>query len=809
MGGKSQQRVAGNVKPANSRRVRELLMNKQHNFSNIITFSALSNANNSNQASSIESESKTDNQVEKNKHTRNEPKVESILKPQASPVVGEKPKLIVKKIAGRDCFSRVTFSEDTNLPSEDVPQKCGVFLPPTEPIENLSKPEEEKISQLETDGAVYDAVSHDDADSDSSDDSCHYDEREENYLDFDDFMDKLEDFKEYSRSTRASSTPLTELEDDLVDREITVSKMFRYMIKNFCSEISILEWDMAMGRLERWVKWSVQIFSGDSSSIRDKHIELLTRALMLLNELVLFAKSVEIRRKSEENLDYLPMFLLEEWNWHLFEKESFKSMIALFFKVVKTISTTNEERAKNIKPLLRVLARVIVSIDDKSLFSNIEISNQLGIDADLDSGYKLPANSVLCELDCRKFSHFIGICRHLSSNDRVALIVAHSVLKKLMKDVSKDSASASILSDDLNTVEDVPIFPPRILMATLTSRDSIMTVLLSDFKESDSSVTIEPKSDSYACTLSYLFIWDLIIDYIAEAPKEVSCRIIHSLKRLGLIQRLLDHIVMLFPPLTERNPLHLKFKKRKNKVGMKSEYPEDDWSLTEYLKEPLRNHITRPINEIELIAIHLYFSMSRLMPVTVRKWYNNSANKRLCNLANEYTVKYISPIICTMEMNFVQAKCKERTSSTELNNLVIKARPSAKEVYTIYIRDEFKMELTIKLPNNYPLGPMQIDGGKRVGVTDVKWRSWLLQLTTFLSQQNGPILDGIDLWRKNIDKRFEGVEKCTICFSILHSNYQLPKKRCQTCANMFHNMCLYKWFESSGNSTCPLCRNPW
>ena len=34
----------------------------------------------------------------------------------------------------------------------------------------------------------------------------------------------------------------------------------------------------------------------------------------------------------------------------------------------------------------------------------------------------------------------------------------------------------------------------------------------------------------------------------------------------------------------------------------------------------------------------------------------------------------------------------------------------------------------------------------------------MLQLTTFLIHQNGSIHEGLNLWKKNVDKRFEGVE---------------------------------------------------
>ena len=37
-------------------------------------------------------------------------------------------------------------------------------------------------------------------------------------------------------------------------------------------------------------------------------------------------------------------------------------------------------------------------------------------------------------------------------------------------------------------------------------------------------------------------------------------------------------------------------------------------------------------------------------------------------------------------------------------------------------------------------------------------------------------MDGLILWKRNVDKRFEGVDDCMICFSVIHgSNYSLSK----------------------------------
>lgn len=74
-----------------------------------------------------------------------------------------------------------------------------------------------------------------------------------------------------------------------------------------------------------------------------------------------------------------------------------------------------------------------------------------------------------------------------------------------------------------------------------------------------------------------------------------------------------------------------------------------------------------------------------------------------------------------------------------------------------------------------PLSPQQVQCGRRIGVSASLWRSWMLQLSMFMTNQNGGILDALKTWKQNVDKKFAGMEECTVCFSIVHgSNYQLP-----------------------------------
>ena len=79
---------------------------------------------------------------------------------------------------------------------------------------------------------------------------------------------------------------------------------------------------------------------------------------------------------------------------------------------------------------------------------------------------------------------------------------------------------------------------------------------------------------------------------------------------------------------------------------------------------------------------------------------------------------------------------------------------------------------------------------------------------TLLLAQNGAISEALLLWRDSVDKVFEGVEECPICYAVVHATTRaLPKLQCRTCHNKFHSACLYKWFSSSQKSTCPLCQS--
>ncbi|KXN75019.1 hypothetical protein CONCODRAFT_33945, partial [Conidiobolus coronatus NRRL 28638] len=130
------------------------------------------------------------------------------------------------------------------------------------------------------------------------------------------------------------------------------------------------------------------------------------------------------------------------------------------------------------------------------------------------------------------------------------------------------------------------------------------------------------------------------------------------------------------------------------------------------------------------------------------------------------------------------------------------------EIFGQYLIDENIIDIHIKIPSNFPLLPVKVDGKRHSGVPENRWRAWLLNTSAVFVTQNGTVADAIQLFKKNIKLHFDGVEDCTICYSVIGViDRSLPNRQCKTCKNKFHSACLFKWFRTSNQSTCPLCRN--
>ncbi|GKZ19947.1 hypothetical protein AbraCBS73388_005061 [Aspergillus brasiliensis] len=211
--------------------------------------------------------------------------------------------------------------------------------------------------------------------------------------------------------------------------------------------------------------------------------------------------------------------------------------------------------------------------------------------------------------------------------------------------------------------------------------------------------------------------------------------------------------------------------------------------------------------EIQWLLVHLYFLCLRHLANMTKGWWLDT-KKRIKGPVESWTEKFISPLVIEDSLRGVT----EWTSTQDPNEeraLNVKISPKTAEIIASIPVDEESppVALSLSLPPAYPLQPALVVSRSRVLVDEKKWRSWLLTIQGVIMFANGNLVDGLLAFRKNVQGALKGQSECAICYSVISTDMQTPNKRCATCKNTFHSVCLFRWFKSSNQSTCPLCRN--
>ncbi|CAI5737542.1 unnamed protein product [Hyaloperonospora brassicae] len=212
------------------------------------------------------------------------------------------------------------------------------------------------------------------------------------------------------------------------------------------------------------------------------------------------------------------------------------------------------------------------------------------------------------------------------------------------------------------------------------------------------------------------------------------------------------------------------------------------------------------------LGTRVFFRTVMRLPAMVRSWWNDDCSRATRSWAAKYFEDYITPSVLAAELGLIQ-KASDNTSfageTWDDKEMTVKGSRVSREITTTYIKDECALEMVVRVPPSYPLRCVEVECTKRIGISEQRWRRWVLQIIRVTSSRDGSLLDAVLLWKHNVDKEFEGVEPCPICYSILNpKNMGLPSLSCKTCNNKYHNSCLYKWFNQSGKNKCPTCQQP-
>jgi len=286
----------------------------------------------------------------------------------------------------------------------------------------------------------------------------------------------------------------------------------------------------------------------------------------------------------------------------------------------------------------------------------------------------------------------------------------------------------------------------------------------------------------------YLLTWMLVFDLFTNASLKVKSGYMDHLRREKLVEdRFLPHIFSILR-------LH---------GGSTRPVKLDIWEVDEYYLEMYS--ADNPIG-LSLLAAHLYYRALLLVPGLIRNWLLDCRDRQLSGTVTNFTSTHFSPAIIRAEL--AQVKDPSLAAGIADDNFTVKVASAVSEITAAFAVDEYSMELKLKLPADFPLHTIVTKDSNRVGVSEERWRAWILGVQQILTFRSGSIVDGLAFFKKNVTSHFEGQTECAICYSMISAmDGNLPTKPCKTCKNRFHAACLFKWFNSSHSSSCPLCRS--
>ncbi|XP_074644451.1 E3 ubiquitin-protein ligase listerin-like [Tubulanus polymorphus] len=571
-----------------------------------------------------------------------------------------------------------------------------------------------------------------------------------------------------SRETRMCfSSLLSDFSWKEVIANVEMMKFMTVVMQKYFENITREHWDFILCCLVSW--------------IQSCHISAESIATILKNDLFAIHNCHLLQAVASLIPNLEGHDLTTEWN-EFFAEGIFSALFPLFTQIMGLVDQPSMTLDQEY--LLVAMGAALVHCP-KSLVLNHQLPPKLMA----DDATSLPIETQTL------MNH---LCPMLFSNTRAVQFTAYHLLVRFVGELSihdSQNQSENDTKNESTTTKDeiVSLSPPVGLMKILQTSTEGVQLLTSEYSLGE-TLDIEGFTVEHTVCMTYLLCWKLILRFFRGATSELRVQYASYLKETGSVETLLPHLFNLMP----ETPLVVM------KDSLTSHNSVQCLSSTKNLfseKPALKVCAFPSTQEVYHLACSVYYNALKDLPAIVRQW-SNDLDKRKAGIVDKFTTKYVSPVLSTEEIQSISEKDKE------MDNMVVKARPAAREVVATYTVDDVSMELVVQLPVNYPLGVVTVESGKRVRVAKEQWRNWMLQMTTFLNHQNGSIIDGLLLWKSNIDKRFEGVEDCMICYSVIHgATCQLPKLQCKTCKKKYHSACLYKWFNTSNKSSCPLCRN--
>jgi len=190
------------------------------------------------------------------------------------------------------------------------------------------------------------------------------------------------------------------------------------------------------------------------------------------------------------------------------------------------------------------------------------------------------------------------------------------------------------------------------------------------------------------------------------------------------------------------------------------------------------------------VATLVVFRTIESVPTLAKKWWMDDCPRSIQPQVSDFVQKRVAPETLRRELSRIN------NVKNTFGDMNVSGSTVSREVSATYVQDECTLSVLIKVPASFPLRNAEVDCKKTLGIPEKRWRRWGLQITRMLNHEDGSVLDALLLWKQNVDKEFEGVEPCPVCYSVLCvKTHTMPNLECKTCENRFHSSCLMKWFQ--------------
>ncbi|KAJ3176421.1 listerin E3 ubiquitin protein ligase 1 [Geranomyces variabilis] len=378
---------------------------------------------------------------------------------------------------------------------------------------------------------------------------------------------------------------------------------------------------------------------------------------------------------------------------------------------------------------------------------------------------------------------FAELLRMLGLPTADVQIVAYGLLRRLIGEhvqaaslrVEMKATEAAESEDTAVEVVKVPSSDDQLPAALVTALMRDVPIWDTEEIEFPSSLTSSTRNGVLGCFLSAL----AMLDHITDATFELRASYVTHIRNLEVLPGLLDlAFVILGVGQSRSTPFDL------------ARWDIDHYDVTGF---DVENDVA-----FSLLAAHIYWRCLRTLPSLVRIWWSECKNRQLTIAVESYTERFFSPLLIRTEVDIVQ----KADLSAAAEDLAVKVSKSGNEVSAAYTVEDAVLEMVIRLPATFPLRQVDVDsggsgaaaaGGRAAGISEARWRAWLLSASAVIASQNGSIADAVKLYGKNIALHFKGVEDCAICYSVIGViDRTLPTKQCKTCKHKFHASCLFK-----------------